>query len=91
MTPEQYLERVRATVAWGGEYFTSEQLRDATSLVAHGEPAESLCALAWIIVNSGVHVPRRLIDDIRLYSADLVEDRFMPPNLQDYALPGQAS
>jgi hypothetical protein len=61
MTPEQYLKRVHATVAWSENYFTAEQLRDVHSLVTHGEPAEGLCELAWVIVNSGVHVPERLI------------------------------
>lgn len=87
MTPEEYLGAVRA-VAWrAGDYISAAGLADVHDLIEHGEPAEGLCYLAWAIVNAQVRIPRDLIDSIYEYTAELIDEEFMPPNLRDYALP----
>lgn len=87
MTPEEYLGRVRATVWRAGDYLPAERLEEAHHLIEHGEPAEGLSSLAWVIVSDRVCVPLSIIRDIRKYSEGLVPEQFMPANLDDYALP----
>lgn len=90
MTPEEYLGAVRA-VAWqAGEYLPAERLVNVHSLIDHGEPAEGLCSLAWVIVTDGVLVPRNIITKIREFTSGLVDEEFMPPDLENYALPESA-
>jgi hypothetical protein len=43
-----------------------------------------MCSLAWVIVNEQRKVPRALIRDIRLHAAGLVDDQFMPDNLDEF-------
>lgn len=84
MTPEEYLGRARA-IAWqAAEYVSSARLYEVQRLIEHGEPAEGLCSLAWGIVNEQVVVPRTLIEGIREHTAELIDDGFMPTNLDDY-------
>lgn len=86
MTPEEYLGRVRATAWRAAEYVPADRLEEVHRLIDHGEPAEGLCSLAWAIVNSQVRVPRDLIEAIHEYTAELIDDAFMPPNLGDFSL-----
>gem|GEM_PF-5738943 len=51
------------------------------------QPAEGLCSLAWVIVNEKVRVPWDVIEEILEFTAELVDEEFMPPNLGEYALP----
>lgn len=91
MTPEEYVGRVRA-IAWrGAEYVPVAQLEEVHRLIDHGEPAEGLCSLAWAIVNAQVSVPADLIEAIYEYTADLVDDEFMPPGLRELANPGPST
>lgn len=84
MTPEEYLGRVRA-IAWeAAEYVSPARLDEVQRLIEHGEPAEGLCSLAWAIVNEQAVVPRMLIEGIREHTAELIDDEFMPINLDDY-------
>lgn len=86
MTPEEYLGRVRATAWRAAEYVPADRLEEVHRLIDHGEPAEGLCSLAWVIVNAQVRVPRDLIEAILEYTAELIDEEFMPPNLGDYAV-----
>jgi len=87
VTPEEYLGRVRATAWRAAEYVPAERLEEVHRLIDHGEPAEGLCSLAWAIVNAHVRVPRDLIEAIYEYTAELIDEEFMPPDLGDYAGP----
>lgn len=87
VTPEEYLGRVRATAWRAAEYVPSERLEEVHRLIDHGEPAEGLCSLAWAIVNAQARVPGDLIEAIYEYTAEIIDDEFMPPNLKDYAMP----
>ena len=87
MTPEEYLGRVRATVWRAADYLPGERLEEVHRLIDHGEPAEGLCSLAWVIVSEQVHVPASIIEAIYEYTTELIDDEFMPPDLNDYAVP----
>lgn len=82
--PEDYLGRVQAIVWDVSKYVSEAGIRRVQHLVDHGEPAEGMCALAWIIVNEQRRVPANLIRDIRSHAAGLVDEEFMPENLDDY-------
>lgn len=87
MTPEEYLGRVRATAWHAADYLPAERLEEVHRLIDHGEPAEGLCSLAWVIVGERIQVPGSIVDAIYEYTAGLVDDEFMPPDLRDYAKP----
>lgn len=84
MTPEEYLDRVRAVVSQAAQYVRIDPQDRIYELIEHGEPAEGLCYLAWTIVNEKVLVPRVIIEGIRGYSAGLVDEEHMPADLDDY-------
>lgn len=84
-TPEEYLGRVRATVRWAERYIPADRIEEVHQLIDHGEPAEGLCSLAWVIVNEQTKVPLDLIQAILRHTDGLIDDEFMPPNLDDYA------
>lgn len=86
MTPHEYSVAVEAVANRAGEYLPAERLANVHRLIDHDEPAEGLCSLAWVIVNAQVRVPQGLIEAILEFTADLIDDEFMPPNLGDYAL-----
>ena len=90
MTPEEYLEAVRAVAGQASDYLPEERLANVRSLIEHGEPAEGLCSLAWVIVTDGVLVPRNVITAIRDFTDGIVEQEFMPPNLEYFVLPEPA-
>lgn len=77
---DDYLGRVQAIVRKAAEYVSAEGVDRVQRLVDHGEPAEGMCSLAWIIVNEAVRVPRSLIEAIREHAAGIVDDEFMPPH-----------
>lgn len=86
MTPEEYFDRVRAVALRAAAYVPADRLDEVNRLIEHGEPAEGLCSLAWAIVRERVQVPRDMIEAIREYTAELIDDDFMPPNLEDHAV-----
>lgn len=83
---DDYLGRVRATLWLAADHVSASGLVEAQRLVDHGEPAEGMCALAWIIVNEDVQVPAALIRDIRTLSEELVPPEDLPPSLNDHAV-----
>jgi len=87
MTPEEYAGRVRATARRAAEYLPADGLEEVHRLIDHDEPAEGLCSLAWLIVKRQTQVPRDLIDAIYQYTAELIDDVFLPSNLRNFALP----
>ena len=64
-----------------------EEHAEIQHLIHHGEPAEGLRALAWIIVHGDKYVPAESIAMIRALSDGLVVEKHMPPSLDDHALP----
>lgn len=84
-TPEDYHAEVQAVVAEAAERFEAPLLRNVRSLVDNGEPAEGLLELAWLIVAQGAEVPRRMLDDLRRLSQELVPADMFPEDLDDHA------
>lgn len=89
-TPEDYLGRVQAIIWTASNYVSSDGIKRVQHLVDHGEPAEGMCSLAWVIVNEKREVPHSLIRDIREHAAGMVDDEFMPENLDEFGVDGPA-
>ncbi len=83
---EDYLGRVQAIVWRAGEYVSAEGIAEVQRLVNHGEPAEGMCSLAWAIVREDVRIPIDLVRGIREHARGLVDDEFMPENLEAHTL-----
>lgn len=79
---EDYLGRVQAIVWRASDYVSAEAIGRVQRLVDHGEPAEGLCTLAWGIVNEDLRVPADVVEDIRTHVTGLVDDDFMPADLE---------
>jgi hypothetical protein len=86
---EEYLGRVQALVWEFSAFLTPAETDEVQHLVDHGEPAEGMRTLAWIIVEADKHVPAMMIKQIRELSADLVAPEQMPPDLDAHALIGE--
>lgn len=74
----EYLRKVEGTLHAVEALLTSEQVRNVQHLIDHGEPAEGLCELAWIIHNGQKAVPREVKQAIRELVQGLVADEHMP-------------
>jgi hypothetical protein len=83
---EVYLGKVQATVWSASTYVSAAGLAEAQRPVDHGEPAEGMCVLAWVIVNEDVRVPASLIRDIRTLSEELVPADDLPATLDDHGV-----
>ena len=81
----EYLAHVQSTVAEARRYLPKESLTEVEDLVEHGEPAEGMCSLAWVISTRKVRVPASLVDAIRRYSRELIPPEQMPPDLDAFA------
>ena len=53
-------------------------LRDAESLLQHGEPAEGVSNLAWALASSNKEVPPHLGQTIRELTAELIPEDELP-------------
>ncbi|HET8984071.1 MAG TPA: hypothetical protein VFN47_15370 [Pedococcus sp.] len=53
-------------------------LRDAESLLEHGEPAEGVSNLAWALASSDKEVPPHLGETIRQLTAELIPEDELP-------------
>ena len=88
---EDYLGRVQAIVWRASDYVSAEAIGRVQRLVDHGEPAEGLCTLAWVIVNEDLRVPADIVKDIRTHVTGLVADGFMPADLEAHIGNGAGS
>jgi hypothetical protein len=84
---EEYLSRVNSLLDSLSAALSAEERAEIDHLVEHGEPAEGMRALAWIIVEGDKYVPSKVIATIRALSESLVPQRHMPPTLDEHALP----
>ena len=85
---EEYLGRVREALSSAESHLSMEGVAEARRLVDHGEPAEGMCILAWVIVNEDARVPRRLIDEIKYLAGEIVRSEDMPAMLDRHGLDG---
>jgi hypothetical protein len=86
MTLEEYYGRVQALVERVEKLVPAGRLQEVHKLVDHGEPAEGLCSLAWVIATDRVLVPRDLIESIYEYTEELVPREFLPSDLDEYGV-----
>ena len=75
---DEYAGRVQAIVWRAGAYVSDDGIGRVQHLVDHGEPAEGMLSLAWIIVKEGVQVPHDIIDAIREHAEGLIDDELFP-------------
>lgn len=54
------------------------ELRDAESLLQHGEPAEGVSNVAWALAASNQQVPPHLAQTVRELTADLIPEDQLP-------------
>jgi hypothetical protein len=82
---DAYLRRVGALLASLSDRLTVTERGEVQHLIDHGEPAEGMRTLAWIIVEQKKKVPGEAIASLRQLSHGLIDNAHMPPNLDDCA------
>lgn len=78
---EAYVGRVRGLLIELSDRLTTEQCDEVEHLISHGEPAEGMRTLAWILVETGRKVPADVVARLREFASDLVPEEDMPPGL----------
>ncbi|WP_442298187.1 hypothetical protein [Terrabacter sp. RAF57] len=53
-------------------------LADARSLLDHGEPAEGISILAWVLVQEGVAVTDEMAAKVRRLTSELIDPQDLP-------------
>ena len=81
---DDYLGRVRGLRIILGDLLPPDAFINVDSLIEHGEPAEGLCQLAWVLNNNSVAVPPWAAAALRELTEGLVDAEFMPPGLGSY-------
>ena len=84
-SPENYLLRVRGLLESLSAVLTAEEESEVRHLLDHGEPAEALRSLAWIVVDDGKRIPSSSIAAIRELTAGLVDAADLPDNLDAHS------
>jgi hypothetical protein len=79
-----YLKRVRAVVQSARDVLSDSEVAEIEHLIQHGEPAEGLRALAWIVVEENKRVPRATIAGIRTETEGLIDPSHLPPTLDTH-------
>lgn len=82
---EDYLLRVRELVSSVASVLTTEERDEVAHLIDHGEPAEALRTLAWIIVEENKQIRSSVVSKIRELSAGLVDEADLPNDLDKFA------
>lgn len=85
-TREKYLSDVRALVHSAAKFLAEDEISEIYDLVSHGEPAEGLANLAWIIVQHKIVVPSSIILEICSLTEGLLEEDALPPNFASFGL-----
>ncbi len=84
-SPENYLLRVREFLTSLSVVLTAEEQSEVWHLIDHGEPAEGLRTLAWIVVDGEKRLLRSEINSIRELTSGLVDESDFPTNLDAFA------
>jgi hypothetical protein len=80
---DAYLGRTRGLFISLADRLTQSERFTVDDLIEHGEPAEGMRALAWIIVENKMRVPASVVSTLRELTAGLIDDADMPPGLDD--------
>lgn len=78
---DAYLGRTRGLLISIADQLTPDECREVEHLIEHGEPAEGMRALAWIIVEERKKIPAEAIATLRELTASLIEEEHMPSDL----------
>ena len=81
---EAYLGRVQGVLVAASETIPPAEMRQAQHLVDHGEPAEGLLELAWVVTRGDHRVPGWVVDGIKELTAGLVPAGELPGNLDKH-------
>lgn len=84
---EAYQVKVEGLLIEAEHYLSPSQMREPWNLAEHGEPAEGLAMLAWVISEGRIRVDRHIIEGIRSLTEGLVESDDLPSDLDTWALP----
>ena len=82
---DRYLGEVHALLIDAEQYVSSAQIAEAWHLVDHGEAAEGVCALGWVISEDRVPVDPAVVAGIRRLSEGLVDPSDLPADLDRWA------
>lgn len=86
MTPvEIYIFKVQRLLADLSSVLTLEEQREVSHLIDHGEPAEALRTLAWLVVDGDKRIPAQAIVAIRELTSGLIDAGDLPNNLNAHA------
>ena len=80
---DRYLGEVHALLIDAEQYVSSAQIAEAWHLVDHGEAAEGVSALGWVIAEDRVPVDPAVVAGIRRLSEGLVDPRTCRPTWTD--------
>jgi hypothetical protein len=58
-------------------------LADARSLLDHGEPAEGVSILAWVLTQNGVTTTAEMAAKVRRLTAELIDRQDLPAPVRD--------
>jgi hypothetical protein len=83
---ERWLGKVRGVLIALTDFVPAKALSQASELIDHGEPAEGLVQMAWVIVSREVRVPSWIIDAIYELGEQINDPDHLPPNLRDFAV-----
>lgn len=86
MSASSYVMRVRGLLAQSSEALSVREQDEVRHLLDHGEPAEALRTLAWIVVDGEKKVSRSIIAMIRELASGAVSEADMPRNLDACAI-----
>lgn len=81
---DDYMARCRALVANLQGVLPSNELQLANHFIDHGEAPEGMRALAWAIVEGKIVVEPEIVDKIREYAADFIDESDMPQDLDSF-------
>jgi hypothetical protein len=86
VSASNYLLRVRGLLAQTSAVLTAAEEYEVRHLIDHGEPAEALRTLAWIVVDGDKKVSRSIIATIRELALGAVSEADMPSSLDSHAI-----
>jgi len=83
----EYLRRIDSVLLALRGLLSAEEMAEVRHLVDHGEPAEGLCTLAWIIQNKQKPVPMDMRRTISELTGGLIDETHMPESFRGLASP----
>lgn len=83
---DDYIGAIRGLVISLVDVLSAEECAEVEHLVDHGEPAEAVRSLAWIIVEEGKFVSADVVSSIEELVRGFIDPADMPANLREHTL-----